>query len=314
MNKDTFSYLLERTQRRLSTWRAEALSFAGRVTLAQSVVAALPTYTMQTTLIPKYVCLKLECMNHDFIWGSRDNVRKCHTIAWDKFCHPKVLGGLGFRDLHAFNQYILMKIGWGLISNPDALWVKVLHSKYRCGLGLIPNVRNFALSSNVWHGVCLTWKYILQGIRWKVGNGCRVRLWQDRWLFLGIILKEVAIGDLPDNIASHFISHYIDDNGEWKFHLFEHLLPPEVTLEIRAFLVNGGWGLENHPIWTETSDDQFSTKSTYNLIMGNSMGTDIALWNVVWKWPGNQRGQCFFWKIIQGGLCTNEFRWLINAF
>lgn len=68
-NKETFNHLLERTQQRLSTWRAETLSFAGHVTLAQSVVAALPTYTMQTTLLPKYVCTKLERMNKDFIWG-----------------------------------------------------------------------------------------------------------------------------------------------------------------------------------------------------------------------------------------------------
>lgn len=109
-NRNTYNHLLERTQQRLSSWRAETLSFAGRVTLAQSVVAALPTYTMQTTLLPRHICSKLERMNRDFVWGSNDNACKCHTVAWSNICQKRELGGLGFRDLHAFHQAFFMKL------------------------------------------------------------------------------------------------------------------------------------------------------------------------------------------------------------
>lgn len=33
-----------------------------------------------------------------------------------------------------------MKIGWGLITNKDALWAKVVRGKYRCGDDLIPTI------------------------------------------------------------------------------------------------------------------------------------------------------------------------------
>ena len=39
----------------------------GRVTLGKFVIVVLPTYTMQTTLLPVYVCDKLDRMNRDFI-------------------------------------------------------------------------------------------------------------------------------------------------------------------------------------------------------------------------------------------------------
>lgn len=42
---------------------------------------------------------------------------------WHNICQNKESGGLGFKNLHAFNQSFLMKLGWGLINDPDALWV-----------------------------------------------------------------------------------------------------------------------------------------------------------------------------------------------
>lgn len=72
----------------------------------------------------------------DFVWGSREN-------AWEQFCKHKNDGGLGFRDLHAFNKALIMKLGWGLIHNRGALWVEVIRSKYKYGEDLIPVVENW---------------------------------------------------------------------------------------------------------------------------------------------------------------------------
>lgn len=34
----------------------------------------------------------------------------------------------------------MMKLGWGLLNNRDALWARVLRSKYKCGVDLLPTV------------------------------------------------------------------------------------------------------------------------------------------------------------------------------
>jgi hypothetical protein len=54
--KSDFQYLLNQVSSKLSMWKATHLSFAGRVTLAKSVIEAIPIDPMMSTLIPK-ACL-----------------------------------------------------------------------------------------------------------------------------------------------------------------------------------------------------------------------------------------------------------------
>ncbi|KAJ1425995.1 ribonuclease H [Sesbania bispinosa] len=67
-------------------------------------------------------------MNGNFIWGNRGTLKLAYC-AWDKFCRPKDYGGIGLRILHAFNLDMFMKLGRGLLTKSEALWVRVLKSK-----------------------------------------------------------------------------------------------------------------------------------------------------------------------------------------
>ncbi|PNX99881.1 ribonuclease H, partial [Trifolium pratense] len=167
----TYEFLVEKVLKRLSSWKAKNLSFAGRVTLTRSVLAALPTYIMQTTLLPKGICNKIEQLMRNFIWGARDNQRNWHTIAWDDICRPKNQDGLGIKNVHLYNKSLIMKLAWNLLTNPSALWVQVLKSKYKCGDDLTPVVTSKAACSHIWRGVVSVWKDMLQGIQWSIANG-----------------------------------------------------------------------------------------------------------------------------------------------
>ncbi|RDX67737.1 putative ribonuclease H protein, partial [Mucuna pruriens] len=123
---ETYAYLLEKTQHPLSNWRANSLSFAGRCTLAKVVVATLPTYTM---------CWKY----------YRYMIRYDREIKFSSRC-----GMYEFRNLHMFNHALIMKLGKGLITNPNVLWV----------------LRRIDHESKVWRGILSTWKSLLLGGRW----------------------------------------------------------------------------------------------------------------------------------------------------
>ena len=45
-------------------------------------------------------------------------------------CAPKEKGGLGFRDLKAYNLALLAKQGWRLQNNPHSLVYRVLKARY----------------------------------------------------------------------------------------------------------------------------------------------------------------------------------------
>ncbi|KAB2599976.1 ribonuclease H protein [Pyrus ussuriensis x Pyrus communis] len=51
-------------------------------------------------------------------------------MAWNKVVKNKVSGGLGFKEIIAFNLAMLAKVGWRLICNPDSLLARVLQAKY----------------------------------------------------------------------------------------------------------------------------------------------------------------------------------------
>jgi hypothetical protein len=53
-----------------------------------------------------------------------------HWIQWDVLKQPKYVGGMGFRDLYAFNIAMLAKQGCWLIHKPESLCGQILRARY----------------------------------------------------------------------------------------------------------------------------------------------------------------------------------------
>lgn len=87
------------------------LSMAGRVTLAKSVVTAIPTYAMQTLKIPCGESYFIEAKCRRFIWGNTESSRGMHHIGWNTLCKPIDQGGLAFRKLRHVNEAFTIKLG-----------------------------------------------------------------------------------------------------------------------------------------------------------------------------------------------------------
>ncbi|KAH1064245.1 hypothetical protein J1N35_029232 [Gossypium stocksii] len=63
-------FVVHKVQSKLQGWDVRSLSLAGKVTLAQSVLLTILKYFMQSILIPKGLCEKIERMVCQFVWGS----------------------------------------------------------------------------------------------------------------------------------------------------------------------------------------------------------------------------------------------------
>lgn len=70
----------------------------------------------------------------------------------------------------------MMKLGWGIMTNRDALWVQVLRFKCNCGNLPIPVMR---CASHTWRGIVQCWPIVEQGFSWLINNGQSVRFWRD---------------------------------------------------------------------------------------------------------------------------------------
>lgn len=305
--KRNYDYILDKAQQRLAAWQVDQLSFAGRITLTQSVLAVLPTYTMQTTLLPKGVCRELERMSRGFIWGAKNGERKWHSVSWNAFLEPKENGGLGMKDLHKFNNALIMKLGWGLIARPEALWVRVLHSKYDCGYGMLPRVEARKNASNAWRRIVSVWKELFQGVLWVIGNGESTRFWLDAWLPSRIILKNVVVSPIPEEMINDPLSEYSDYAGQWCFERFQHYIPPEILGQFYGCMAACSAHWEDSPTWGPSPNGQFSTKSAYQLITGAAERSSQYRWRLVWKWGGPHRVKNFLWLVLRGDRRRTRF-------
>jgi hypothetical protein len=94
---------------------------------------------------------------------------------------PKEEGGLGFRDIYAFNLAMLARQGWRLLQAPDSLCAKVLRAKYFCDGDLL-NAEPFPGMSYVWRSILKGIEILKQGVIWRVGNGAKIKIWSDPWI------------------------------------------------------------------------------------------------------------------------------------
>lgn len=67
VTKDDFNFIFDRINCRLEDWKCKLLNRVGRVTLAQSVLTAMPAYYMSQVWVPQRVCDRLDSTVNNFI-------------------------------------------------------------------------------------------------------------------------------------------------------------------------------------------------------------------------------------------------------
>jgi len=111
------------------------------------------------------------------------------------------------------NEAFLMKLGWGILSEPDSLWVAVLRSKYVKSDAVIPDLKAKGILKPLWKGIFGVWQKVLKGIKWVVGNGEIVRFWLNNWVDNEGPLVHKALGVIPEAMLNKTVAEFVDDVG-----------------------------------------------------------------------------------------------------
>jgi hypothetical protein len=127
----TFKFIKDRIWKKINSWSSRCLSQAGREILIKSVLQSIPSYLMSTFLLPNTLIKDIEKMPNAFWWGhGNGNRRGMHWLSWERLSVPKCFGGMGFKNLKAFNMAMLGKQAWKLLTHPDSLITRLLKARY----------------------------------------------------------------------------------------------------------------------------------------------------------------------------------------
>jgi hypothetical protein len=174
--------VIEKVERRLTSWKRLYLLKGGRVTLIKSTLANLPTYFLSLFPIPTSVGARIEKLQRDFLWGGIDDEFKYHLMKWSKVCTPVSEGGLGIRNLVVFNRALLGKWLWRYEIEREAWWRIAVDSKFGSlwrGWCSLEPTGTFGVG--LWKNIRKGWEKFVGFSRFEVGGGARTKFWHDLW-------------------------------------------------------------------------------------------------------------------------------------
>ena len=154
-------------------------------------------------------------MMNSFWWSSNSASNKSiKWLSWSHMSMSKKNGGLGFRDLHGFNLALLGKQCWHLLQNPDSLVSRLLKARYYQNYSFVQATRTGG-ASFTWSGIWEAKEFVKNDLRWVLGDGRSIKIYQDRWLRGK---NNLRVDDYSHNVAvmeSKVYDFFLDGRKAW---------------------------------------------------------------------------------------------------
>ncbi|KAK4286586.1 hypothetical protein QN277_003122 [Acacia crassicarpa] len=312
-SRDTFQYVIDRVKSKLATWKSSCLSMGGRITLAKTVISAIPLYPMQVSQLPVSVCKELERLQRRFIWGFSDSTKGFHPMSWERITLPKHYGGLGLKRLCSVNRAFGAKLAWSLVKGEDGLWAEVLKKKYmlRDEESLL-NSKNS--DSTLWKFICRQEEVVEAGSRWQVRNGESVSFFTDIWLFKSETIEKKCKRLLTAEEKGSTVADWVL-SGFWDLSRLGEIVTEEVIRNLIAVLPPREEAGMDMMVWKGTSHGCFSVKSAYYMLEKPPDQLYNCDFKKIWAWRGAEKIRVFLWLAYNNRLPTNEWRsrWAANS-
>lgn len=309
-------YLKENLNKKMQGWQMKFLSpggGGGKEILLKAVAMALPTYTMSCFLLPKTICKQIMSLMSEFWWKE---TRGMHWTSWEAMCKPKECGGLGFKDLEAFNLALLGKQLWRMIINKNSLLARIYKSRYFKNTDPL-NAKLGSRPLYAWRSIHAAQKLIQAGARVIIGNGKGTKLWQERWLNRKPASKVQSMKrqQSPTSVCladDMKVSELLQSNGrDWNTELIEELFSEEVRDKIYD-ITPAGKESDDSYAWDYTKTGHYTVKSGYwvqvNIINARQETQEIlqpgldVLYQMIWKLETSPKIHPFLWRCLKNSL------------
>lgn len=263
----------------------------------------MQTYWAAVVRIPKAIVKEINSLLKSFLWNHGKCGKGKAKVAWSVVCCSKEEGGLGLKNLDQWNEVLLIKHIWKLVTNADSLWVKWVN---RVKL----KDKSF-WEMNVTKQDCGTWKALLE-LRAKVrpfiwhtiGNGKKTLMWYDYWHTAGPLSNFISNKSIYDARIScnASIADMIEENSwcwpnEW-YHKFPILNQIQVPNLVAANSDTVKWRSKAGQLIN------FSTQNAWKDLKEEFPA--VKWYKVVWFNSCNPRWAFTLWMAVKRKLLTQD--------
>jgi ribonuclease HI len=308
-NNHVFNYISGRIMGFVGGWAEKTLSCAAREILVKANAQSVPTYAMSCFKLPKNLCKKITTYVSNYWWGSSVDNHKLHWQMWEQLTRAKEDGGMGFRDFSLFNDAMLGKQGWRLLTRPASLCARVLKGKYYPHSDFL-RARKAKRCSNTWRSILQGRQVIQKGIIHRIGPG-NINLWQENWIpgvqqLKPLVRKEGVQAELVRDL-------FIPGTRVWDVPKVKDVLlgfEAEEVLNIYTSM-----SLEEDILaWAHERHGNYSVRSAYRVLKKEQAANEMAaksevsgslqstIWKKVWKLNVPPKVRNFWWRVIHNFL------------
>ena len=299
----------ERFRKRLAAWKSQYISKGGRITLIRSTLSSLPIYHLSLFRMPQKVCVRLERIQRQFLWGGSATEKKIPLVNWATVCSDKSKGGIGLKSFSKLNKALLSKWSWRF-ANLNALWRRAISCKFGESIGgwHTSDIRG-SYGTSLWKEISKEWLFFSQSAVFVLGDERRIKFWRDVWcgevalsnsfpnLFNIATNKEAKVAEIWDNR---------EGEGCWSPTFLRSLNDWEVSEMTRFLQILHGYKL--NPLGVDklslknAIDKGFSVKSMYK-------GFDVSPaldypHRLVWNPVAPPKTGVFAWEAAWGKVLT----------
>ena len=191
---------------------------------------------------------------------------------------------MGFKDLGKFNDAMLAKQVWRIRKDQNSLFFRVSKAEY------FPRGSIFeaqvAGGSYAWQSILKARKVISKGMRWRIGDGKSINIYNDNWL-PGKGSAKVVSPYVPTLEGAQVVALINPDSMTWNQNMLQqHFLSFKAD---RIKTIPLCWTIQNDClIWLAGGSGEYSVKMGYKLLCEDedsraALSSDRSEQDLFWK-------------------------------
>jgi hypothetical protein len=283
-------FIIDAVAARIPLWKGNLLNTAGRVTLVQSTLSAIPVHLSIAVCLSPWAIQRIDKLRRAFIWSGSDTVGagKCR-VAWELVCRPKDLGGLGIIDLRRLGVALRLRWDWLRKYDPSRTWVNLPSSTDKVSQAL------FRASTLP-----------------VLGDGSRTLFWRDQWIH-GLSVQQIAPAVFAAVPTAKARSRTVASGLTNRAWVSDIAGAPTVQVVLqylelweRVLSVQLVPGTPDSVVWRWSSDCKYSAASAYGAMFLGSVKPFGA--SLIWNSRAPARVRLFFWLALHRRCWTAERR------